>query len=166
LGIVAANDSLANIDRKVDKLVETMFMVMRTPEEKELFEFIVNKGGPDVVLKSDLLLKDVQQRQESLGEDTTRRNDSQLFEDFRIEVKMDIGEIIEGNKAFDMKFDEQRRQIEEVKTVVKRESDRVIEAVLAGPHSRIVNRVSAGTRKAGMITNLTVRIFIMFGRRW
>lgn len=48
----------------------------------------------------------------------------------------------ENETTFNQKFEAQRLQIEEVKTVVRRESDRIIEAVLAGPHEKIVDKAS------------------------
>jgi hypothetical protein len=143
LGISSANDSLATLDTKVDKLVEMMFTVMRSPEEREMTDFIANKGGPDAVLKSDFLLKDMLAKQRTPKDDSASKG-SQIAvtaKDIRTEVKMEVDQIVTNNKLFDQKFDEQRRQLEEVKTLVKRESDRVIEAVLSGPHDRIVNRV-------------------------
>jgi hypothetical protein len=144
LGISLANDSLATLDTKVDKLVEMMFTVMRSPEEREMTDFIVNKGGEAAILKNDVLLKEMVAKQKTSKDDSLSKS-SQIAvtaKDIRMEVKMEVDQIVVNNKLFDQKFDEQRRQLEEVKTLVKRESDRVIEAVLSGPHDRIVNRVS------------------------
>ncbi|KAF9644578.1 hypothetical protein BDM02DRAFT_3074100, partial [Thelephora ganbajun] len=57
------------------------------------------------------------------------------------EINSDPDEAIEKNaEFFDRKFDIQRRQIvEDIARTVNREGDRIISAVTAGPHDRIVD---------------------------
>jgi hypothetical protein len=161
LGISSANDSLISLEMKVDKLVEMVFILMRSAEEREISEFIESKGGREAVLKSDFLLRELLSKQKSPKDASTSKGSqvpstakdvltskgSQILstvEDVRAEVEMEVDQIVTDNKWFEQKFEEQRRQLEEVKTLVVRESDRVIQAARSGPHDRIVNQVSLG----------------------
>ncbi len=60
------------------------------------------------------------------------------------EISKDVEQVLKDNKkTFEEKFEAQQRQLEEVKVTVRHESDRVIDAVLAGPHERIKDQVSS-----------------------
>jgi hypothetical protein len=66
------------------------------------------------------------------------------------EIRDDPTEAIEKNaESFNRKFDIQRRQIQEdIERTVRREGDRIISAVTAGPHERILDpvRIFVGSR--------------------
>ena len=65
------------------------------------------------------------------------------FIELKREIETPPDEAIEKNlEHFNGKFDIQKRRIEEaMERIVTREGDRVISAVTAGPHDRIVDRV-------------------------
>ena len=156
--------------RAVEEIKEFMKLVFTnfaTPEEEDLLKFIRSKGGPEVFIKDDNLLQAVIERHKS-QQGKTRQEDSGAgqgeasfnlgrnfsFDDIKKELNANLDAVLAGNqKFFDQKFKEQRDQIKSVKDDIRREGDRVVGHVLAGPHDRILDKV--GIRSLFIAITLT-----------
>lgn len=115
-----------------------LFQKLLTPEQKKLADIIEKKGG-NAVLDDEHALKELAAVEASLSPQSGRFDLSEI----RYEINEDPANAIEKNaEFFGRKFDIQRRQIEEdVARAMRREGDRIISAVTAGPHDRIVDPV-------------------------
>ena len=71
---------------------------------------------------------------------------TKTISELRAEVGKDVEQVLADNKYFEQKFEVVRMQVEEVKVSIKRETDRVIDTLLSGPHERIIDRVSPSMR--------------------
>ena len=120
-----------------------MFQKLVTPEQKKLADLVQEKGG-NAVLDDEQAMKELTAAEASLSP-ASGRNGSGRFDlaEIQHEISDDPTGAIEKNaEFFNRKFDIQRRQIEEdVARAVRREGDRIILAVTAGPHDRIVDPV-------------------------
>ena len=138
-------------------MMEIVFARMRSPEERELAALV----GPraDAVLKDEQMLGEVLKRVRAgqreagvmrggevqgpgQGQGEGQDGDLLTVERFTAEVKKGVDQVMEENRFFEQKLEAMRLQVEEVKVVVRHESDRTINALLAGPHERIVDKVS------------------------
>jgi hypothetical protein len=148
--VASLTDKLDKLTGMVNKsteivagLTEMIFKFMHPPDEWMLHQYMVANGGPEAVLKDDQLLKDMLAKAKPAKSEVMakqpRDNSTLSVKDLREKLKPDVETMISENVSFDKKFEEQRRQLEDV---VKRESDRVIETVLAGPHEHILNPAS------------------------
>ena len=161
VGIAAATVSLAavggwvaQLNDTVARMMELVFARMRSPEERELAALVgAQPGGAEAVLKDERLLQEVLkkvktgQKEEGgmrrPGQGPQEKSEGPLTpEALKAEVKKGVDQIMEENRFFEQKFEAMRAQVDEVKVVVRHESDRVIDAVLAGPHERIVDKVN------------------------
>ena len=115
-----------------------LFQKLLTPEQKKLADIIEKKGG-NAVLDDEHALEELAAVEASLSPPSGRFDLSEI----RYEINEDPANAIEKNaEFFGRKFDIQRRQIEEdVARAMRREGDRIISAVTAGPHDRIVDPV-------------------------
>jgi len=117
-----------------------MFQKLVTPEQKKLADLVQEKGG-NAVLDDEQAMKELAAVEASLSP----ASGSGRFDlaEIQHEISDDPTRAIEKNaEFFNRKFDIQRRQIEEdVARAVRREGDRIIDAVTAGPHDRIVDPV-------------------------
>ena len=137
-----------------------LFQEFISPEQKKLALMVEKMGGRDVVRNDEQLMKELASEGPNTrmhaGEESAPAARSGSGSDNRhgtgrsfnfIELKREIegspDEAIAKNlEYFNGKFDLQKRQIEEaMERIVTREGDRVISAVVAGPHDRIVDRV-------------------------
>ncbi len=157
VGITTANITLntmstdvGKLTENVGKLMEVVFERMRSPEEREVASLIASQpGGVEAALKNDVLLEQVLATQRSKDGKGARRHGGGAEEDktrtiseLRQEVNKDVEQVLAENKYFDQKFEVVRMQVDEVKVSIKRETDRVIDTLLSGPHERIIDRVS------------------------
>lgn len=146
LGVAATNETLAVMSQNVSTVMEMVFELMRSPEERELVNFVSSRpGGADAILKNDTLLarviaKQRPSRQDSL--DGVARADQPLtIERLRQEVEKDVESVMKDNQFFDQKLEAMRIQIGEVKVTIQHETDRVLDAMHSGPHDLILDRV-------------------------
>ena len=130
------------------------FAKMLTPLMKQL-EHRIRKEGIDEVMKSDALLRELNEVESKADPATARVGDDDLksghgnadanreFKDLKKELQQDPEKTVEKNfEEFNRKFEKQKRDIiDAVKNIVTHESDRVIDAVLAGPHEKIKDKV-------------------------
>jgi hypothetical protein len=67
-------------------------------------------------------------------------------DDLRADILEDPDAAVEKNKAmYILKFEEQKLQIIELKSVIERQGDRLIEEMKSGPYQRIRDRVRVST---------------------
>lgn len=120
-----------------------MFQKLLTPEQKKLADLVEKKGG-SAVLDDEPAMRELSVLEASLAPASGRHGSGRFdLAEIQHEIKDDPTDAIEKNaEFFNRKFDMQRRQIEEdVARAVRREGDRIITAVTAGPHDRIVDPV-------------------------
>ena len=133
-----------------EKLTLAMFAMLNSKEEKELIRAVDDRHGREAVIGSDELLKQVvligQKMDEAWNVSATSSDGgktlgpiymSALLED----LKTDVEKAVEKNiMQFNRNLNAQMRVLEaEVKEVVHREGDRVISAVISGPHDGILD---------------------------
>ncbi|TCD61202.1 hypothetical protein EIP91_008790 [Steccherinum ochraceum] len=145
-GVATANEALVGIQADLRRLMQMVFESFRSGEEREVSAFVASKGGPEKVLKSDVLLAELLKMQKArdgrLGKSPLPFGDERSgVDDLRRDLTKDLGRILEENRStFEHKFDAQQVQIERVRDTVVKEGDRIINTMLSGPHERIVNR--------------------------
>ena len=135
-------------------VLKAMFEQLVSPEQKQLSATISAKGGVKALRNNDKMLLELARKvneapnlssaeghrvPRSKPGDTTNQNADEL----RKEILEDPDAAVEKNQTvYFRKFEAQKRQIiDELTFVVKRESDRVIQEIKAGPHERILDRV-------------------------
>ena len=154
VGIDDANRQLRALDAKLDAVLEFFATRAVSAEQLELTALVQKRGGPTVVMGSNDALKEMlkfkpsstvavgKRDRESGAEHSSHTGDDELSV-----VKRDLFEnpqnAIEKNlEVFERKFKMQQRELaEEMRRMVHHECDRVIEAVTAGPHDRIIDPV-------------------------
>ena len=116
-----------------------MFQKFLTPEQRKLAD-LVEKAGGNAILNDEHAMKQLAAAETSLFPHSHRRFD---LAEVRREISGDLTDAIEKNaELFNRKFDIRLRQIEEdFARAVGREGDRIISAMAAGPHDRIVDPV-------------------------
>lgn len=124
-----------------------LFQEFVSPEQKKLAAMVEQMNGV-AALDSEQSMEELADAELALvgplGSDS-RHDGGRPFDlvALRHEIRANPDEAIEKNSdLFDRKFDIQRRQIvEDIERTVNREGDRIILAVTAGPHDRIVDPV-------------------------
>jgi hypothetical protein len=150
---------VSSVDEKINAMtamMELVFKKMQTYEEKELAAFAEQNGGVEHVLENGVLLKKVLEKQKVPTKDDkgstaakgapTQTSMSLTVPELEKELRKDVETILaENTKAFDQKFGAIELSLREVHVTIQRQSDRVIEEVLAGmnagPHERIKDKV-------------------------
>jgi hypothetical protein len=157
--VTNTHDLVSSVDDKINTMTVMMQLVfekMQTSEEKELAAFAEQNGGADHVLENGALLRKVVERQKSPTKDDkgssaakgapTQTSMALTVPELEKELRKDVETILaENTKAFDQKFGAIELSLREVHVTIQRQSDRVIEEVLAGmhagPHERIKDKV-------------------------
>ncbi|KAI0737618.1 hypothetical protein C8Q80DRAFT_1212220 [Daedaleopsis nitida] len=153
LGVDKANaklDELGETTRRIQEKMDTMvefFKTAATPEQKEIAARVQEKGGSQAVVENDRSLRELVDLYR--GTDGTadisgarvRRDVGFDVDDLRLEIREDVEVAVARNaETFARKFEMQRKIIvDELSRVVHREGDRVIDAITAGPHDRIID---------------------------
>lgn len=120
-----------------------LFQEFVTPQQKKLATMVQNMGG-NTILEDEQAMKELAGAEDVLSSESGHPGGCPFdFVQLRREIKGDPDEAIEKNaQFFDCKFNILRRQIvEDISRAVNREGDRIIAAVTAGPHDRIVDPV-------------------------
>jgi hypothetical protein len=135
-------------------VMKALFQRLVSPEQKQLSDLVVAKGGLRAFKDDDKTLLELEKTAQKASNapkaevGRARREqpkDTALnADDLRKDVFEDPNVAVEKNlTVFSRKFEAQKNQIiDELTFVVKRESDRVIQEVKGGPHERILDRVS------------------------
>jgi len=149
-----ANHTLAEVNENVKVMMKMVFEGMTTPEEKELAALTHGKSA-EAILNDDHTLKQILARQ-SKGKDEKgggRSKDTSAIDggalslgEFKHELSLDIDTVLaENSKLFEQKFAAMELSLKEVTVTIQRQSDRVIEEILAGvnagPHEHIRDKV-------------------------
>ena len=134
-------------------IILRLFQEFVSPEQKKLAAMVEKMGGRDAVRDNEEMMEKLAEEPSvrmRAGEATRLGSDNQHgtdrpfnFVELKREIESPPDEPIAKNfEYFNGKFDLQKRQIEEaMERIVTREGDRVISAVAAGPHDRIIDRV-------------------------
>ena len=147
---------VTSIDEKINNMnamIEIVFARMQTPEERKLAAFAEKHGGPERVLDSVGLMKEVLEKQnvatksDNSGKAKGAPTQTSLtLAEAEKEIRKDVDTILaENTTAFERKFGAIELSLREVNVTIQRQSDRVISTVLAGmqagPHERIIDKV-------------------------
>ncbi|KAH7099791.1 hypothetical protein BKA62DRAFT_831480 [Auriculariales sp. MPI-PUGE-AT-0066] len=120
-----------------------LFRQLDSPKERELQKWISDKGGPKVISDNEKLFKELHAKMKDSGAglDKGKAESSEaLMIQVRDEMRDDIDRALaKDRKHFDRKFDAVQVEIIELQHVVHRSTDRVLSAIGAGPHDRIVD---------------------------
>ena len=153
------------------------FQTCMSPEYKEMATRINDRGGIQAVMDNERLLKELvdargvsESTAEVRGAHGHRREVAFDMEELRAELKEDVEMAMEKNShTFSRKFEMQRKQIvDELTKAIHREGDRVIDAVTAGPHDRIIDPVSLSpmTTYGGIHSRIISRTYMQYGKKW
>lgn len=160
--ITNANVTLSALNENVTNMMKMIFDRLQSPEERELATFVESKGGVDVVLADDELLREVVKNQQKEEEKSTTKGirppDWRPLDlpGFRKELNKEVDTVLaENSKTFERRFEAVEISLREVKGTIVRESDRVIETILAGigkgPHERVLDKVCTGGQRISSI---------------
>ncbi|KAJ6560234.1 hypothetical protein B0H19DRAFT_1146862 [Mycena capillaripes] len=148
LGVDAANKTLGDVEKTTQEINNKMELMMRmfqqftTPEQKDIMKVVESKGGLKACQENDKILKELNDM-ENVGNPSSAAGlgKSSNLADLKEDLHLDPDAAMEKNMAvFARKFEVQKRQIiDELSRVVQREGDRVISAVTAGPHDKILD---------------------------
>ncbi|KAH7099790.1 hypothetical protein BKA62DRAFT_278356 [Auriculariales sp. MPI-PUGE-AT-0066] len=120
-----------------------LFRQLDSPKERELQKWISDKGGPKAISEDEKLFKELQAKMKDSGAglDKGKAESSEaLMIQVRDEMREDIDRALaKDRKLFDRKFDAVQDKITELQHVVHRSTDRVLSAIDAGPHDRIID---------------------------
>jgi hypothetical protein len=154
--ITKTNVMLSALSQNVNAMMEMVFQRMQSPEEREIAKIAKSSGfvqGKDgtAALPDDKLLKEIlksQPQDKAPTKGNPQSTPAVSLTTFRKEMSKDVDTVLEENgKVFDRAFEATELRLKEMKGTIIRESDRVIESILAGvnkgPQDRIVDRVSA-----------------------
>jgi len=123
-----------------------MFQKFVTPEQRQL-TFLVEQKGGDAIIDNEQAMRELSDAEASIsvpaGKERHRPTKKFDLAEIQHEIRDDPAVAIGKNaEFFSRKFDIQRRQIQEdIERAVSREGDRIISAVTAGPHERVIDPV-------------------------
>ena len=157
-GVDAANKTIGDVDQTTRAMNEKMDMMMKLfekfvpSEEKEMEKLIARKGGAKACQEDDKILQELSELKSGnsvpvgppQGGRRAGAKMSSDLDDIKEDLRLDPAAAMEKNmEVFSRKFELQKEQIvHEMELLVVREGDRVISAVTAGPHDKIVDPVS------------------------
>ncbi|KAJ7228211.1 hypothetical protein GGX14DRAFT_346568 [Mycena pura] len=158
LGVDAANRAISAVDKTTQEMNAKMDMMMKmfqqfvSPEQRDMARLIEQRGGLQACQENDKVLKELSElenksagAQGNLGPQSAKGsagvNSKSGLDDLKDDLMTDPDVAMEKNlTVFSRKFEVQKRQIiDELSKVVERQGDRVISAVTAGPHDKIVD---------------------------
>ncbi|KAJ6588466.1 hypothetical protein B0H19DRAFT_1099542 [Mycena capillaripes] len=175
LGVDAANRAISAVDQTTQEMNAKMDMMMKmfqqfvSPEQKEMARLVEQRGG-QAVLDNDKALKELNDWENKSGgsQGSTAHGGKMAkpadLDDLKDDLHTDPDAAMEQNMAvFTRKFEVQKRQIiDELSRVVERQGDRIISAVTAGPHDKIVDpNVHAIWKEMGWRGSVKARHFVM-----
>ena len=155
VGVDDANKKLKEIDAKINLLL-AIFPRIVSPEHQELAALIEKKGGPTAVMGDNDALVELlrfrpataldQDKRSGGGRDGTETHNGHPEGSDLAAVKQELFDSPESAvkknlEAFERKFDLQKTLQDNLGKTIRHEGDRVIKAVTAGPHDRIIDPV-------------------------
>ena len=129
-----------------------------SPEERELARQVNLRGGPQAVMQDENLLREVFESRSgpsSSGGAARAKGIVDEFKALQVDLQTDVQTSIHQNlDQFQAKFLIQQRELEEqMRRTMHREGDRIIDAVNAGPHDKIVDPVGHSLPDTAAHTN-------------
>ena len=129
--------------------MQELFKEFINSQQRELAMKVEGMGGKAAALENGQVMEELVKRESELttGDElgfSAHSGQNRPFNlvELRQEIESDPDKAIEQYaKSFNLKFDLQKRIVEELSRVVKRDTDRVIDAFKEGPHDRIVDKV-------------------------
>ena len=129
--------------------MQELFKEFINSQQRELAMKVEGMGGKAAALENGQVMEELVKRESELttGDElgfSAHSGQNRPFNlvELRQEIEGDPDKAIEQYaKSFNLKFDLQKRIVEELSRVVKRDTDRVIDAFKEGPHDRIVDKV-------------------------
>ena len=123
------------ISRDVKKLMTMVFERMRSPEECEVRDLVVQHGRVEGPLEDDMLLEQflaMQKLKDGKGQLRAAKEDEMWsISELRREVNKDVEQVLKDNKYFDQKLEVVRMGLSEVNVSIRRETDRVVDATVS-----------------------------------
>jgi hypothetical protein len=159
-GVDAANETLSKLSQSLksvnDKLdIIAMFRLLDSSLEKDLRKYVMERGGPDACIADDTALAELTSFR--LRKDPTsssvisqggwRPVRSGTVDESLKALKKELMEDVDVNFAKNMAIFErkllmqQKQLVKDIEDVVWQSGDRVIHAISAGPHDRLVDPV-------------------------
>jgi hypothetical protein len=141
-------------------VLTAMFEQLISPEQKRVVATVLKKGGVATIRNNDDMLLEVEKASSKASPSAeghqvlsswAKPSDAKVdADDLKADIFEDPDVAVEKNEAvYFRKFEVQKLQIiaelNQLKSVVKRESDRVIKEMKSGPHQRICDRVRVST---------------------
>ncbi|KAJ6561494.1 hypothetical protein DFH09DRAFT_1160085 [Mycena vulgaris] len=178
LGVDAANRAISAVDKTTQEMNAKMDLMMKmfqnfvTPEQREMTRLVEQKGGLQACQENDKILKELNDIENKSAapmgpqgaKGTGNAGKTSGLEDLRDELMTDPDAAMEKNlTVFSRKFEVQKRQIiDELSKVVERQGDRVISAITAGPHDKIIDPdVHKIWKEMGWRGSVKTRYFVM-----
>ncbi|KAJ7584970.1 hypothetical protein C8J56DRAFT_139201 [Mycena floridula] len=162
-------DTIVSVTAVMDEKMNQMMLMMQKlmPQaNQDMARTVAMKGGANACLDDPSILREL--NSQSDGSATIAHPGGQTkslsIEELQQDLHADPDEAIEKNSAvFNRKFEVQKRQIvEELEKVIKREGDRIINALGAGPHDRILDPdIHTIWKDMGWRGSIKVRHFVM-----
>ncbi|KAJ7798269.1 hypothetical protein B0H14DRAFT_3886551 [Mycena olivaceomarginata] len=123
-----------------------VFRMLQSPKERELRDWIKIKGGADVVLNDQRLFGELQSKMNDIkdtmpdigkGEQTAA-----IVHSIQEQMKMVIDAYLaRESEQFDFKFNAFKAlMLDDMKTTLRHDNDRLLTAFAAGPHDRILDK--------------------------
>ena len=130
-------------------IMQQLFKEFINSQERELAMKVKGMGGEAAALQNEQAMRELVNRESELtaGDEPAFATHSVQkrsfnFVELQQEIDGDPDKAIEQHaESFNLKFGLQKRIVEELSRVVRRDGDRVIDALTAGPHDRIVDPV-------------------------
>jgi hypothetical protein len=192
LGVDAANKTLSAVDQTTQEMNAKMDMMMKmftqlaSPEHKQMARCVrvvntlqllmvshrmIEQRGGDACVEDDDALRELSDFEEKSGgtREIASKGPKLDLDDLKESLHTDPDAAMEKNMAkFNRKLEVQTRQIiDEVNRAIQREGDRVISAVNAGPHDRIIDPVRLGLHDGtSILICLSSRTSTWYGRKW
>ncbi|KAJ3573154.1 hypothetical protein NP233_g2616 [Leucocoprinus birnbaumii] len=133
---------LRSLSDKVDNALTTIFRKLDTPREKEVMDFILENGGPDVITKrGDLVRRLVDKSGETLTSlaDKARPSGKSELDSVRDKLQKEVAEDLDV--LFQQNFELFNRKLElqnqNIQANLEKQGQYVIDALSSGAHDKI-----------------------------
>ena len=141
--LLSISEHARSSDRGTSLLL--LLQTLRSPIEREIMNEIKQNGGPENVLQNEALMKKLIEKSETAKDTKVLPKDAQatLLKEITRDASRSFADMIKENEdLFSRKFKAQETALkEEMEMITRREGDRVIGAILSGPHDRIQDPV-------------------------
>jgi hypothetical protein len=147
---------VANLCHRLTSVLKAVFEQLISPEQKQVMATVLEHGGVMALRNNDKTLLEIAKTSSKAPPSADghqalssweKPNDAKAnADDLRADIFEEPDAAVEKNKTMYLrKFEEQKLQITELKSVIERQGDRLIEEMNRGPHQRIRDRVCVST---------------------